>query len=298
MDRLIVPVEWKALANADHGELDGYASVFNNVDLDGDVVLPGAFRKTLADWSTAKAPIPLTTDHQLSTDGVIGSIASAAEDSYGLKIKARFSSEAKAQSTRLKMIEGHLAGLSFIYEPLDHYRGQKGGQPVRFLRELRLYEVTVSPAPRNLLALGSAKALPAKPGLDFAAFTDAIAKASVISFEPARKAALDVLRMTGYQHEDTAGPADGQPTVDAAGTGDAAADTGKPADGTAQKAANQAAEYALSIISKTPEPPDGALGGEPPQALAGPLDVLDIERAGADQDRLEAEILTARGGNA
>lgn len=291
MDRLIVPVEWKAIRGADHGELDGYASVFNNVDLDGDVVLPGAFRKTLTDWSKAKAPIPLTTDHQLSTDGVIGSIASAAEDHYGLRVKARFSSEPRAQSTRLKMIEGHLAGLSFIYEALDHYQGQKGGQPVRFLRELRLYEVTVSPAPRNLLALGSAKATTRK-GLDFASFTDAVAKASVISFEPARKAALDVLRVTGYQTDDAADPADGQVT---AGT-DAAADTGTSAAGTAQRKAEGAADYAVSFLESS-GPSDGTPGAEPPsKALVDPLAVLDIQSGRDEQDRQAAEIRELLGG--
>lgn len=289
MDRLIVPVEWKAIGGADHGELDGYAAVFNNVDLDGDVVLPGAFRKTLADWSKAKAPIPLTADHELSTDGVIGSIASAAEDHYGLKIKARFSSEEKAQSIRRKMIEGHLKGLSFIYEVLDHYQGQKGGQPVRFLRELRLYETTVSPAPRNLLAMGSAKAM-AKTGLDFATFTDAVAKASVISFEPARKAALDVLRVTGYQHDDAADPTDGQVTADAA------ADTGKPADGTVQSKIEDAADYAVSFLEHS-EPSDGALGAEPPsKALVDPLAVLDIQSGRDEQDRQAAEIRELLGG--
>jgi HK97 family phage prohead protease len=157
---LTAPVEWKA---ADHGELSGYASVFNNVDLDGDVVRPGAFTRTLADWARAKAPLPLTSDHQLDSGGVIGSVVHAEEDSYGLRIRARFSSVAKAQDIRTKMIEGHLRGLSFIYEAIRHHRGQKDGQPVRFLDELRLYETTVSPAPRNLLALATAKGGPADP---------------------------------------------------------------------------------------------------------------------------------------
>jgi HK97 family phage prohead protease len=290
MDRLIVPVEWKALGGAEHGELEGYASVFNNVDLDGDVVLPGAFRKTLADWSKAKAPIPLTADHELSTEGTIGSLVSAVEDSYGLRIKARFSSVPKAQAIRTKMIEGHLRGLSFIYEALDHYQGTKGGQPARFLRELRLYEATVSPAPRNLLALGSAKATAvARPvGLDSGLFEDSLRKALDIGYEPARKAALGVLLKDRPTDDTTAGPADGQPTVDAAAT----------KEGTAETKQDDAAAYALAVIAKPSEPPDGALGAEPPRALAGPLDVLDIERAGAEQDRLEAEILAARGGTA
>jgi HK97 family phage prohead protease len=138
---LSFPAEWKA---TDSGELDGYASVFNVIDLDQDVVLPGAFKKTLDGWSRAKAPLPLTADHDLSSDGVIGSVVHAEEDHYGLRIKARFSAVAKAQAIRTKMVEGHLRGLSFIYEAIRHHRGQKDGQQVRFLDELRLYETTVS----------------------------------------------------------------------------------------------------------------------------------------------------------
>src|SRR5437763_3570987 len=50
-EHLIAPVlEWKAAAG-NTGELEGYVSVFGNLDQGGDVVMPGAFRKTLADWS-------------------------------------------------------------------------------------------------------------------------------------------------------------------------------------------------------------------------------------------------------
>jgi HK97 family phage prohead protease len=157
-DRMIVPVEWKAAAPGGPGELEGHASVFGNIDQDGDVVLPGAFKKTLSDWSRSKQPLPLIADHDLSTAGVIGSVHDAREDDIGLRVKARFSSDAKAQSIRTKMVEGHLKGMSFTYEPLKHFRGPFAGKSARFLQELRLFEVTVSPFPINELATASAKA--------------------------------------------------------------------------------------------------------------------------------------------
>ena len=58
-EHLIAPVlEWKA-AQGSSGELEGYVSVFGNLDRGGDVVLPGAFRKTLADWKGCSQPLPL-----------------------------------------------------------------------------------------------------------------------------------------------------------------------------------------------------------------------------------------------
>jgi len=154
---LSFPAEWKAVPG-DPGELEGYASVFGNVDQGGDVVLPGAFRKTLADWSRSAQPLPLIADHDLTTEGVIGSVKDAREDTTGLRVTARFSSVPKAQDIRVKMIEGHLRGMSFTYETVRHYMGQQGGKSVRYLQELRVFEATVTPFPMNELAIASAKA--------------------------------------------------------------------------------------------------------------------------------------------
>src|SRR5258707_12983184 len=161
-EHMIVPVEWKAVSGGP-GEVEGHASVFGNIDQDGDVVLPGAFKKTLADWSRSRQPLPLIADHDLSTAGVIGSVHDAREDDIGLRVKARFSSDPKAQSIRTKMIEGHLKGMSFTYQAVKHFPGPFAGKSARFLQELKLFEVTVSPFPVNKLATASAKAETKKP---------------------------------------------------------------------------------------------------------------------------------------
>src|SRR5260370_11552385 len=134
-EHMIVPVEWKAVSGGP-GELEGYVSVFGNVDQGGDVVLPGAFANTLRYWSKQAQPMPLIADHDLSTAGAIGSVHDAREDANGLRVKARFSSDAKAQSVRTKMIEGHLKGMSFTYQAVKHYPGQLGGKSARFLQAL------------------------------------------------------------------------------------------------------------------------------------------------------------------
>jgi HK97 family phage prohead protease len=158
-----VPVEWKAATSGDPGELVGYASVFGNLDQGGDVVMPGAFTKTLAYWKRSGLPLPLIADHELTTEGVIGSVVEANEDGTGLRVRARFSSDPKAQSVRTKMLEGHLKGMSFTYDAVKHYRGALAGKAARFLQELKLYEATVTPFPMNELATASAKADSTKP---------------------------------------------------------------------------------------------------------------------------------------
>jgi HK97 family phage prohead protease len=122
--------------------------------------------------------------------------------------------------------------------------------------------------------------------LDYGQFADAMRKILEVPFEPARKAAADVL-LDQFQPE-TPGPAD-EP--------DPADDAPAPSEGTAEPPGDDNAAYALAVIAKSSGPPDGAPGSDPPaRALAGPLAQLETERAARDMDRLEAEILSARGG--
>jgi HK97 family phage prohead protease len=162
-EQMTVPVEWKAGADGFPGTVEGYFSVFGNVDLGNDVVLPGAYKKTLAEWTAVNRgpqaqPLPLIADHELSSAGVIGSVREARETQTGGWFKAGFSGEPEAQSVRRKMMEGHIRGVSFSYEAVKHYPGEVAGKAVRFLQELKLFEITVTPFPMNPLALASAKA--------------------------------------------------------------------------------------------------------------------------------------------
>lgn len=171
MSRQILPVEVDWKAGASPGEVEGFASVFGNVDLEGDVVMPGAFRKTISDWKHASQPMPLIADHQLDTDGVIGSVVDLAERARGqlagLWFKARFARTQKAQDVRQNVLDGHIRGTSFTYEPI-RWRpgtGSIGGKAVRrFLDELRAWEITLSPFPVNQLAgVTDAKAVVDRP---------------------------------------------------------------------------------------------------------------------------------------
>jgi len=146
MDRLTVPIEWKASTD-DAGTLEGYASTFGNVDLGDDVVEKGAFRKTIA--RIKSEGIPLLADHVASVASVLGTIFDAAEDDKGLKIKARFSSAPSAQDVRTKLIEGHLGKMSIGYEPTKYAFEDRDGKTVRLLQEIKLWETSVVVFPMN-----------------------------------------------------------------------------------------------------------------------------------------------------
>ena len=126
------------------GTLEGYASVFGNVDLGGDVVVPGAFTKTIAE-RLGKKMIKLYDCHK-TYDGcgpVIGVVEDAKEDNYGLWFKARFSSVQLAQDIRTKVKEGILNALSFGFDVMQDSLDKS--KNIRYLKELKLYEVSVVP---------------------------------------------------------------------------------------------------------------------------------------------------------
>lgn len=72
--------------NGDYGVVEGYASVFGNVDSYGTVIAPGAFGKTLAD---GLSKVKVLWNHDW--DNPIGKVLEAREDSNGLFVKCQFS---------------------------------------------------------------------------------------------------------------------------------------------------------------------------------------------------------------
>lgn len=128
-------------ADAPGGYIEGYASVFNNVDLGGDVVVPGAFKKTLKERLPKKA-IKLVDSHHVheGTSAVIGVVVEAKEDDIGLWFKGKMSSVPRAQDIRTKVREGILDSTSFGYDTVKSEPGKDGS---RYLKELKLYEVSV-----------------------------------------------------------------------------------------------------------------------------------------------------------
>lgn len=148
LQHMVVPIEWKADDSGDGNTLVGYASTFGNVDLGGDVVVQGAFTKSV---ETIKAGngIPLLADHVASTASVLGTIYDADQNDKGLVIKARISKAPSAQDTAVKLREGHLSKLSIGYETMDDALEDRDGRTVRLLKEVKLWETSVVVFPMN-----------------------------------------------------------------------------------------------------------------------------------------------------
>lgn len=127
------------------GEFTAYAAVFGNRDSYGDVIVPGAFAKTLADWQSGGNFIPLLFGHNMSDpDFNIGHVITAEEDDHGLKVSAQLDLENPKAMQVYRMLKGkRINQMSFAYDVIEGAESEHDGTWSYELRELKLYEVSV-----------------------------------------------------------------------------------------------------------------------------------------------------------
>ena len=137
------------------GEFIGYASVFDNIDLHGDVVRKGAFEATLAEWATlgkeTGAVIPLLYGHDTyDPNNNIGYIKAAEEDDRGLKVHGKIDLEGGNGPQVYRLIKGRrLRQMSFAYEVMNARPGKVEDREFNELLELKLHEVSLVPLGAN-----------------------------------------------------------------------------------------------------------------------------------------------------
>lgn len=148
------PVERKALPLAvtpdsidEQGIFEGYASVNGNVDSEGDIVMPGAFRATLTD-GMAKDGVPILLLHNDQRLPVGRSLA-LEEDNRGLRIRAQLADTTDGMDARKLVRSGILRGLSIGYIAT---RAETDADGVRRLYEVELLEISLVTWPANALA--------------------------------------------------------------------------------------------------------------------------------------------------
>lgn len=141
------------------GEFEAIVSVFDNVDLYGDVVVAGAFTDTLAAWAAKGDPIPIYYSHQLrDPDMCIGEVLEAKETAEGLWVRGRLDIDdpgtSKAPQVYRLMKGRRLTQFSFTYD-VDEGSWVEGknddGSSYQYyeLRKLKLHEVGPTPIGAN-----------------------------------------------------------------------------------------------------------------------------------------------------
>ncbi|HZP20084.1 MAG TPA: HK97 family phage prohead protease [Bauldia sp.] len=120
------------------GTFAGYASLFGKPDLGRDIVLPGAFRASLA--KRGAAGIKMLFQHDPNQP--IGVWSEVREDARGLYVKGRLTpGVARAREVLSLMRAGALDGLSIGYRTVRGRTDQKTG--IRSLIEIDLWEISV-----------------------------------------------------------------------------------------------------------------------------------------------------------
>lgn len=141
---------------SDEGEIEGYASTFNNVDLGLDVVKPGAFKKTLRE---SKGKFPILFGH--NPHEKIGVNLEAKEDDRGLFVRGvldvKNNQKAKEafSSVKMDLDAGLSPGLSIGYITIKE-EPQKDNPAIRELKEVKLLEYSIVTFPMNTEASATA----------------------------------------------------------------------------------------------------------------------------------------------
>ncbi len=153
MEHKAIPLNLKALNNR---QLEGYGSVFGNVDLGGDVVVRGAFAESLAEHKAADTMPQMFWMH--NWDQVPGAWDEMAEDGDGLYVKGTLAKTQLGDEIRTLVGMKAVRGLSIGFF-IKRDGAEYDDDGTRLLKKLDLIEVSpVSLAMNPLAQITASKA--------------------------------------------------------------------------------------------------------------------------------------------
>ncbi|MCK4487098.1 MAG: HK97 family phage prohead protease [Desulfobacterales bacterium] len=132
------------------GVFTGYASTFlGTPDSHGDVIMPGAFTKTLAAGGRNKSGIALLWAHR--SDEPIGTWTELVQDKKGLKVTGQLIREIPAGDKAYHLLKnGAVKHMSIGYDAVVHEFDSK--KKIRYLKEISLWEISLCVFPALLSA--------------------------------------------------------------------------------------------------------------------------------------------------
>jgi HK97 family phage prohead protease len=154
------------LAPDDAGTFSGYAARWGEVNAHNEIVMRGAFARTIADHQQRGINPPLLWAHDQSQP--IGVWESLAEDATGLAVRGRIVMEtAKGREAHALMKAGAISGLSIGFR---NAKATRNAQGVRAISDLDLGEISLVtlPSARN------ARIVSVRSASGLAGFTEAV----------------------------------------------------------------------------------------------------------------------------
>lgn len=169
------------------GEFEAIVSVFDNVDSWGDVVMPGAFTDSIAEWKSGADTLPVLWSHRMDDPMYnIGEVLDIAElapgadmpdwvdpwvkEHGGLWVKARVDTGADASPIAVQALRllkaRRVTQFSYAYDEIDAGPVTLDGVDAWALRKLKLYEVSPTQIGANELTelIGAKSRLPVRKG--------------------------------------------------------------------------------------------------------------------------------------
>ena len=147
--KFFAPFEFKTHDDDEEkGVFEGHAAVFNQPDRMSDIIVPGAFKKSLKKVPANK--VKMLREHK--TAEMIGVWTEIKEDSKGLFVKGRLLLELQAAQEALVLLkEGVLDSMSIGFQTVvDEFNSKT---EVRSLLELNLFEISLVAIPAQAEAL-------------------------------------------------------------------------------------------------------------------------------------------------
>ena len=141
---ITVPLEIKGL---DSREFQGHGSIFGNTDYGGDIVMPGAFKRSLAQHHKSGGLPAMFWMHDAAK--VPGKWVEMAEDKQGLSVKGVLAPTPLGDEVHTLLKMQAVSGMSIGYRTLDQDYDSDGN---RLIKEAELWEVSVVSLPMNPLA--------------------------------------------------------------------------------------------------------------------------------------------------
>jgi len=142
MSKLEVPFELKAVDDA--GNFEGYAAVFNNVDLGDDVILPGAFTRVK---TTRGGKLKLALYHDLTR---LAGSADYTQDDHGLLLKGRVNLAVSYARDAYELMKAEiLDSMSIGFNTIKADFEERAGRRVRIIKEAELWEASFVPFGMN-----------------------------------------------------------------------------------------------------------------------------------------------------
>ncbi len=134
------------------GMIRGYASVFGNEDLGNDVVDRGCFKKSIQETGGV---FPILAHHDPKNQ--IGWNVRAREDDTGLDVEGKLDLNVQVAREQHSLAKGALElggklGLSIGYSTIK-WEWDRDKPHIRHLKEVKLWEYSITPFPMNTSAL-------------------------------------------------------------------------------------------------------------------------------------------------